>query len=174
MFVNWTFCQIPVTSGLSCRNAPSRAAEARLFRLAHPLKRSTDVPLKIRKEALAIGGSNRSPKNIPRGFERNGFCVFDMFGTNTFERQLHPLGIGGLWHCLPRFQAWMCEQNLLKVILRGAVIAVRPVALACLGLYELLVDLALCAPHMVGVDRRGRKGPSAAKRRGPIQILIQL
>jgi hypothetical protein len=51
----------------------------------------------------------------------------------------------------------MRKQNLFKVILRGAVVAVRPVALAYLGLYELLVDLVLRPPRMRGeIDEGGK------------------
>ena len=44
----------------------------------------------------------------------------------------------------------MREQNPFKITLRGAVVAVRPVALSYLCLCEILVDLPFRASHMLG------------------------
>ena len=51
----------------------------------------------------------------------------------------------------------MRKQNLFEIILRRAVVAVRPVAFGCLGFHELLVDLGLRTPHMLGeIDEGGQ------------------
>lgn len=81
---------------------------------------------------------------------------------NLVEGLFDPLVIGRLGYGLRRFQARMRKQNSFKVILRGAVVAVRPVPVACLALYELFVYLGLRPAHMLGKIDEGVKATSPA------------
>ena len=124
------------------------------FRLADALNRPADVLLKIGKQR-GIGGIEAFAQNVTGGFERGGCHAFKVLG-DVVEWLFNPLVVGRERHGLRRIQARVHKHDLFKVVLRGAVVAVRPVAIGCLGFYELLVDLGLSTPHMLGeIDKRG-------------------
>src|SRR5438128_4794536 len=137
----------------------TQRAEARrgykALRLTYAFNRPANIFLKLGKQC-GIGRIEALAQNVTRGFECNGFRAFEMFG-DLVDGLFDPFVIGWLGYGPRRFQARMREQNLFKVILRGYVVAVRPVPSLCLGFYELLVDLGLCPSHMLGeIDEGGK------------------
>ena len=152
--LNLGFCGIELLRPELAQSVKS-GGRGKVLRLAYAFKRPADVLLKIGQKR-GIGGVEALAQDIARGFKRGGFRAFEKFGE-LVERLFDPLVIGRLGHGLRRFQARMRKQNCFKVIFRGAVVAVRPVAVVCLGLYELFIDLGLRAPHMLGqIDESGK------------------
>src|SRR6266576_4248841 len=117
------------------------------LRLTQAFKRPVGILLKIRTQC-GIGGVKALAENIARRFERRGFRAFEMFG-DPVEGPFDLLVGGRLRYSLRRFQTWMGEQNFFEVILRGAVVAVRPVPFGCFSFCELVVDSGSRPPHVL-------------------------